>query len=74
MFVAEKLLLLLVISLTVDRLLNPCSGVDQMKRLSSESLAFARGIHRWLMNSRQEGSVMPKMFPLDDASMFPQTM
>ena len=58
----------------LDRLLNPCSSVDQMKRLSSESLAFVGGIHRWLMNSRQEGLVTPKMFPLDDAIIFPETM
>ena len=39
------------------------------KYQSSASLAFARGIHRWLMNSPHKWSVMRKMFPFDDVIM-----
>ena len=33
-----------------------CSGADQRKYQSSESLAFVRGIHRWPMNSPHKGN------------------
>ena len=33
------------------------------------SLAFVRGIHRWLVNSPHKGPVTRKMFPLHDAIM-----
>ena len=45
------------------------SGVDQRKRQSSASLAFAWGIHRWPVNSPHKGPVTRKMFPFDDAIM-----
>ena len=38
------------------------SGADQRKHQSSASLAFVRGIHRWLVNSPHKGPVMRKMF------------
>ena len=46
-----------------------CSGADQRKHQISASLAFVRGIHQWLMNSPQKGSVTWKMFPFDDVIM-----
>ena len=52
------------------------SGADQRKHQSSASLAFARGIHRWPVNSPQSsvnpphtGPVTRKMFPFDDVIM-----
>ena len=42
------------------------SGADQRKHQSSPSLACARGIHRWPVNSPHKWPVMRKMFPLDD--------
>ena len=33
-----------------------CSGADQRKHQSSASLAFLRGIHRWLVNSHTKAS------------------
>ena len=45
------------------------SGTDQRKHQSSASLAFVRGIHRWLVNSPHKGPVMWKMFPFDDVVM-----
>ena len=45
------------------------SGADQRKHQSSASLAFVRGIHRWLMNSPRKGPVTRKMFPFDDVIM-----
>ena len=41
------------------------SGADQRKHQSSASLAFVRGIHRWLVNSPHKGPLTRKMFPLD---------
>ena len=41
------------------------SGADQRKHQSSASLAFVRGIHRWLVNSPHKGPVTRKMFPFD---------
>ena len=50
-----------------DCLLNRLySGADQRKHQSSASLAFARGIHRWPVNSPHKGPVPRKMFPFDD--------
>ena len=46
-----------------------CSGADQRRHRSSASLAFVRGIHRWLVNSPHKGPVGWKMFPCDDVSM-----
>ena len=40
------------------------SGIDQRKHQSSTSLAFVRGIHRWLVNSPHKGPVTRKMFLL----------
>ena len=37
--------------------------------LSSASLAFVWGIHRWSVNSLHKGPVTPKMFPFDDVIM-----
>ena len=45
------------------------SGADQSKHLSSASLAFVRGIHRWPVNSPHKGPVTRKMFPFDDVIM-----
>ena len=42
------------------------SGADQRKHLSSASLVFVRGIHRWPVNSPHKGPVTQKMFPFDD--------
>ena len=39
---------------------------DQRKHQGSASLAFVRGIHRWLVNSPHKGPVTRKMFPFDD--------
>ena len=44
-------------------------GADQRKHNSSASLAFVRGIHRWLVNSPHKGQVTQKMFPFDDVIM-----
>ena len=40
------------------------SGADQRKHQSSASLAFARGIHRWPVNSRTKGQWRGKCFHL----------
>ena len=45
------------------------SGADQRKHQSSVSLAFVRGIHRWLVNSPHKGPVAQKMFPFDEIIM-----
>ena len=47
------------------------SGADQRKHQSSAWLAFARGVHRWPVNSPCKGPVRRKMFPFDDVIMFP---
>ena len=44
-------------------------GADQRKHQNSASLAFVRGIHRWLVNSPHKGPVTPKVFPFDDVIM-----
>ena len=41
------------------------------KYQSSASLAFVRGIHRWLVNSPHKWPVSQKMFPFDDAITLP---
>ena len=43
-----------------------CSGAGQRKHQSSVSLAFVRGIHRWLVNSSHIRPVTWKMFPFGD--------
>ena len=45
------------------------SDADQRKHQSSASLAFARGIHRWPVNSPHKRPVTRKMFPFDDVIM-----
>ena len=45
------------------------SGADQRKHQSSASLAFVRGIHRWLVDSPHNGQVTRKIFPFDDVIM-----
>ena len=46
-----------------------CLGADQIKHQSSASLAFVRGIHRWVMDSPHKGPVTRKMFPFHDVIM-----
>ena len=46
------------------------SGADQRKHQSSASLAFVRGIHRWLVNSLYKWPVTRKMFPFDAVIMY----
>ena len=46
-----------------------CSGTDQRKHQSFVSLEFARGIHRWSVNSPHKRLVTRKMFPLGDVIM-----
>ena len=45
------------------------SDAEERKHQSSASLAFVRGIHRWLVNSPHKGPVTRKMFPFDDVIM-----
>ena len=45
------------------------SGASQRKHQSSASLAFERGIRRWLVNSPYKWPVTRKMFPFDDVIM-----
>ena len=52
-----------------DYLLNLCWSADQRQNQSSESLAFVRGVHRWLVNSPHKGPVLRKMFPFDEVIM-----
>ena len=40
-----------------------CSGADQRKYQSLASLAFVRGIHRWMVDSRHKGPVTQKIYP-----------
>ena len=42
------------------------SRADQRTRQSSASMAFVRGIHRWLVSSPHKWPVTQKMFPFDD--------
>ena len=43
------------------------SGAGQRKQKSPASLAFVRGIHRWLVNHKRP--IAHKMFPFDDVIM-----
>ena len=45
-----------------------------LNRLSSASLAFVRGIHRWPVNSTHKWSVTRKMFPFHDVIMKHRTL
>ena len=45
------------------------SDADERKHLSSASLAFVRGIHRWPVNSPRKWPVTRKIFPFDDVIM-----
>ena len=47
-----------------------CSAADRRKHQSSASLAFARGIHRWPVNSPHTGPVTRKLFQFDDVIMY----
>ena len=49
--------------------LNVCSVADQRKHQSSMSVAFVRGIHRWLVNSLHKWPVARKMLSFDDVIM-----
>ena len=51
-----------------------CSGADQRKHQGFASLAFVRGIHRWLVDSPRKGQVTWKMFPFDDVIMLETTL
>ena len=46
-----------------------CLGEDQRKCQYSASLALARGIHRWPVNSPDKRPVTRKMFPIDKVFM-----
>ena len=46
-----------------------CSGAHQRKHQSSASLAFAREIYRWQVNSPQKVT-NAEMFPFDDIIMY----
>ena len=46
-----------------------CSGADQRKYQSSPLLALVRGIHRWPVDSPDEGPVTWKIYPFDDVFM-----
>ena len=43
-----------------------CSGANQRIHQSSASLAFVRGIHRWVVDPPHKGPVTRKRFPFDD--------
>ena len=63
--IASQITSLSIVNLTVY------SGTDQRKHQSSPSLAFARGIHLWPVNSLHKGNaVTRKMFPFDDVIMW----
>ena len=49
------------------------SGADQRKHKSYASLAFARGIHQWPVNSPHKEPVTRNMFPFDDVIMITLT-
>ena len=46
-----------------------CSGADQRKHQSSTSLAFVRGIHRWIPVEMASNA---EMFPFDGVIMYSQ--
>ena len=58
--VSNKIICVLIVYSTV------WSGPDQRKHQSSASLAFVRGIHRWPVNSLNEGPVTRNIFPFHD--------
>ena len=60
---ASQITSLAIVSSTV------CSGADERKHQSSESLSFVRGIHRLPGNSPHKGPVTRKMFPFDHVIM-----
>ena len=45
---------------------NMQSGADQRKHQSFASLAFVKGIHRWMVNSPHKWPVTRKMATFDD--------
>ena len=54
------------------RLKSPVSRLLLFRRRfknTSKSLAFVRGIHRWLVDSPHKGPVTRKMFPFEDVIM-----
>ena len=57
---ASQIIILTIVFSTVYE------DADQRKHQSSASLAFARGIHRGLVNSPHKCPVTRKMFPFDD--------
>ena len=59
---ASQITSLTIVYSTVD------SGTDQRKYQSSASLAFVRGIHRWLVNSPHKWPVTRKVIPFDDVT------
>ena len=54
----------------INCLLNCLFMCTSKKTSKLASLAFVRGIHRWPLNSPQEGPVTRRMFPFDDVIMF----
>ena len=53
-----------------DSFLNRLFRHRSKKHQNSASLAFVRGIHRWLVNSPHKWPVTRKMFPFDDVIMY----
>ena len=49
-------------------------GADQRKHQRSASLAFVRGINRWLVTSPHKGLVTRKIFPFDDVMVMMMMM
>ena len=64
---ASLITILTIVYLTVY------SGADQRKHQSSASLAFVRGIHRWLVYSPHKWPVMRKMLQFDDVIIISST-
>ena len=62
--VASQITSLTIVYSTVD------SGAYHIKHQSSASRAFARGIHRWPVNSPHKGPGTWKMFPFDGVIMY----
>ena len=54
---------------THDCLFKRFLSADQRNHQISAALAFARGIHRWPVNSPHKGPVTRKMFPFDEFIM-----
>ena len=53
----------------VSQITSLIQDADQTKHQSSASMAFAKGIHRWPVNSPHKGPETRKMFPFDDVIM-----